>query len=173
MRTDQFGIPIYSSTDIFELLYQGNVSALEKLLVDPADPEIQAFNKSAEAQSEQTLSEYSSLDMSVNDFDALMQSNWLMPEDYKTLDIEQWVKEQTPPWDPEATRVNEELKAFKERDMLNLLRWLKYFVDTCNKNNVVWGVGRGSSVASYVLYLIGVHKIDSIKYNLDWQEFLR
>jgi len=49
----------------------------------------------------------------------------------------------------------------------------KYFVDTMQANNVVWGVGRGSSVASYVLYLIGVHKIDSIKYNLDWQEFLR
>ena len=35
------------------------------------------------------------------------------------------------------------------------------------------GVGRGSSVASYILYLIGVHRIDSIKYNLDWKEFLR
>jgi len=54
-----------------------------------------------------------------------------------------------------------------------LLKWMKYFVDTCRTNRVVWGVGRGSSVASYVLYLIGVHRIDSMKYNLDWQEFLR
>jgi DNA polymerase III alpha subunit len=37
----------------------------------------------------------------------------------------------------------------------------------------VWGVGRGSSVASYVLFLIGVHRIDSMKYNLDYKEFLR
>jgi DNA polymerase III alpha subunit len=57
--------------------------------------------------------------------------------------------------------------------MLDLLRWLKFFVDTCRKEGIIWGVGRGSSVASYVLFLIGVHKIDSLKYNLDWQEFLR
>jgi DNA polymerase III alpha subunit len=40
-------------------------------------------------------------------------------------------------------------------------------------NNIVWGVGRGSSVASYVLYLLGVHKVDSIKYGLDIREFLK
>jgi DNA polymerase III alpha subunit len=41
------------------------------------------------------------------------------------------------------------------------------------ENDIVWGVGRGSSVASYTLYLIGVHKIDSIKYELDINEFLK
>jgi DNA polymerase III alpha subunit len=41
------------------------------------------------------------------------------------------------------------------------------------KHNIVWGVGRGSSVASYVLYLIGVHKINSMYYDLDIEEFLR
>jgi DNA polymerase III alpha subunit len=57
--------------------------------------------------------------------------------------------------------------------MLDLLRVLKYTVDTLKTNSIVWGVGRGSSVASYVLFLLGVHKIDSVKYNLDWREFLR
>ena len=57
--------------------------------------------------------------------------------------------------------------------MIDLLRWCKYFVDTCTNNDILWGVGRGSSVASYILYLIGVHRINSIKYNLDWKEFLR
>ena len=41
------------------------------------------------------------------------------------------------------------------------------------ENKIVWGVGRGSSVASYVLYLLGIHKIDSIQYRLDWKEFIR
>ena len=41
------------------------------------------------------------------------------------------------------------------------------------QNNLIWGVGRGSSVASYVLYLLGVHRIDSLHYNLDIAEFLR
>jgi DNA polymerase-3 subunit alpha len=96
-----------------------------------------------------------------------------MPDEYKTMDIEAWVREQGPPWDPQHTRIEEELAEYRARNMLDLLRWLKYFVDNCSKNNVVWGIGRGSSVASYVLYLIGVHNIDSIKYNLDWHEFLR
>jgi DNA polymerase III alpha subunit len=53
------------------------------------------------------------------------------------------------------------------------LRYLKYLVDTLKSNNMIWGVGRGSSVASYVLYLLGVHRIDSMFYDLDAREFLR
>jgi DNA polymerase III alpha subunit len=62
---------------------------------------------------------------------------------------------------------------FQERDLFNLLRWLKYFVDTMRANNIVWGVGRGSSVASYALYLMGVHRINSLYYDLDIEEFLK
>jgi DNA polymerase III alpha subunit len=40
-------------------------------------------------------------------------------------------------------------------------------------NRLIWGVGRGSSVASYVLYLLGVHRIDSMYYELNPEEFLR
>ena len=62
---------------------------------------------------------------------------------------------------------------FQERNLFNLLKYLKYLVDTMQSNKVIWGVGRGSSVASYVLYLLGVHKIDSMYYDLDPGEFLR
>jgi DNA polymerase III alpha subunit len=41
------------------------------------------------------------------------------------------------------------------------------------KQKIIWGVGRGSSVASYVLYKLGVHRINSLYYNLDATEFLR
>ena len=41
------------------------------------------------------------------------------------------------------------------------------------EHQVIWGVGRGSSVASYVLYKLGVHRVDSMYYDLDPQEFLR
>ena len=57
--------------------------------------------------------------------------------------------------------------------MMDLLRFLKYMVDKFRENTILWGVGRGSSVASYCLYLLGVHKINSLKYDLDIKEFLR
>jgi DNA polymerase III alpha subunit len=75
--------------------------------------------------------------------------------------------------DKEIARASQELIEFKKRDMNNLLCYMIYLVDFMRENNIVWGVGRGSSVASYVLYLIGVHTIDSIQFDLDWREFLR
>ena len=70
-------------------------------------------------------------------------------------------------------RLVQELELYHEHKMIPVLRMMKYIVDTLRENNVVWGVGRGSSVASYVLYLLGVHKIDSIKYNIPIEEFFK
>jgi len=50
---------------------------------------------------------------------------------------------------------------------------MKYLVDLMRENNIVWGVGRGSSVSSFVLFLIGIHRINSIYYDLDVEEFLK
>ena len=70
-------------------------------------------------------------------------------------------------------RAGHELFLYQERGLFDLLRYLKYLVDVMRDNHVIWGVGRGSSVASYVLYLLGVHRIDSMYYDLNAQEFLR
>ena len=75
--------------------------------------------------------------------------------------------------DAKLQRCGQELLMYQERGLFNLLRYLKYLVDTLTANQMIWGVGRGSSVASYVLYLLGVHRIDSIYYDLDPSEFLR
>ena len=88
-----------------------------------------------------------------------------------TLDIKSYVLERTP--DHAVDRVNEELNLYDKYNIIDVLKVCIYIIDTLRKNNIVWGVGRGSSVASYVLYLIGVHKVDSIKYELDINEFLR
>jgi DNA polymerase III alpha subunit len=75
--------------------------------------------------------------------------------------------------DAQRDRVSLELELFIKNGMYDVLHVMKYIVDTLRENNIVWGVGRGSSVASYVLYLIGVHKVDSIKYNLPIEEFFK
>jgi DNA polymerase III alpha subunit len=110
--------------------------------------------------------------MTVEEFDRQNQGQWNMPREYIELDIAKWLLDRCNT-DAERQRVGEELLLYLDRDMFPLLQYLKYLVDTMRKYNIVWGVGRGSSVSSYVLYLIGIHKIDSIYYGLDIQEFLR
>lgn len=110
--------------------------------------------------------------LSQEQFDHRCQDIWFMPQEYQDLDIAQHVIGLCKT-DAELQRVGEELLLFQERDQFNLLRYLKFLVDIMRANNLIWGVGRGSSVASYVLYLLGVHRVDSLYYDLDPREFLR
>jgi DNA polymerase III alpha subunit len=96
----------------------------------------------------------------------------MIPNQYQDLDIAKYVLELCET-DEELQRVGQELLLFQERDMFPLLRYLKYLVDTMRENNIVWGVGRGSSVSSFVLFLIGVHRINSVYYDLSIDEFLK
>jgi len=98
---------------------------------------------------------------------------WNMPEEYKTLDVRKHIESNYTLNNKQLARVDLELNEFKQRNLTDLLRFLVYFIDTVRKNNIVYGVGRGSSIASYVLYLLKVHRIDSLKYNLDIKEFLK
>ena len=165
MRLDKYSNPVFNEQDLFEALYKGyQFSSNDTILVEERTDSLRHL----EQQLGFNFFEPYDTNFKITDYDQACQQVWNMPDDYKQLDIEQWILEQC-----SNQRVQDELAEYKARNMLDLLRWLKYFVDTMRANNIVWGVGRGSSVASYVLYLIGVHKIDSIKYNLDWQEFLR
>ena len=98
-------------------------------------------------------------------------SNWFIPNEYKNMDIEEFLVNQCP--EENYPRLVKELELYQKYDMIMVLKTMKYIVDTLRKHDVVWGVGRGSSVASYALYLIGVHKIDSVKYNLPIDEFFK
>ena len=172
MKTDTYGQMIFSEDDIINLYLQGHdLGMLNRLLVDSTvDLEtaaqildnVPAFIRYDELAQQQTLEEW----------DHRCQANWYMPEEYQQLDIAAHVLDlcQT---DAELQRCGHELMLFQERDLFNLLRYLKYLVDVMIENRLIWGVGRGSCVASYVLYKLGVHKIDSMFYELDPAEFLR
>jgi DNA polymerase III alpha subunit len=95
-----------------------------------------------------------------------------MPDSYKKMDIAKHVLDKCQN-DAELQRVGEELLLYQERNLFDLLRYLKYLVDTMRKNNIVWGVGRGSSVASFVLFLLEVHRINSLYYDLSITEFIK
>ena len=172
MKTDKFGQMIFSERDVINLYMQGHdVSVLHHLLVDhTVDLEtaahildnVPAFVCYDELAQQQTLEEW----------DHRCQDNWHMPQVYKDLDIAAYVLSLCST-DIELQRCGQELMLYQERGLFNLLKYLKYLVDTMRDNNLIWGVGRGSSVASYVLFKLGVHRIDSMYYELDPQEFLR
>lgn len=166
MLSDQFGNPIFQERDVFNLFYKGQINHLDQILVEPSEDLVELF-KNAEIQPK-SIDSYEDIKF----FDEANQTSWFVPEEYSSFPIVDWLYDQCNS-DAERNRVTEELEAFIEHNMFDLLFCLKYIVDTLRKNNIVWGVGRGSSVASFVLYLIGVHKINSLTYNLDWREFLR
>jgi DNA polymerase III alpha subunit len=99
------------------------------------------------------------------------KNQWFIPKTYQDMDIEAFLVSICPKSNIE--RLESELVLYRKNNMVPVLKTIKYIVDTLRENNVVWGVGRGSSVASYVLFLLGIHKIDSVKYNLPIEEFFK
>jgi DNA polymerase III alpha subunit len=170
MKYDQYGQTYTTSNELCDLLYKNPKLDISLFQVEDSIE----YNRSvAELHAElDLLDSYHNISQTVEEFDRVLQTNWRMPKEYKELDIAAYVlglcKEEH-----ELQRVGEELILYQERNLFDLLRYLKYLIDTLRKNNIVWGVGRGSSVASYVLFLIGVHKIDSLYYNLNIDEFLK
>lgn len=130
------------------------------------------FDSNLELEKIPELLEYNVSTMSMSEFDQVNQTVWLMPEQYKQMDIAKYVLDKCKS-DAELQRVGQELLLYQELGMFSLLQYLKYLVDIMKANDIVWGVGRGSSVASFVLYLLEVHKINSLHYDLDIVEFLK
>jgi len=171
MKTDDLGIPRFSNRDLINMIYSGNIDKCHVVLCNPTD-EVDKFNVAMEEQGLPKLQKYIPLDVDQKTFDGVCQGEWFMPKEYKELNVHNYILTKCETQE-ETARCAEELAEFAGRNMMPLLQYMIYLVDFMRENNIVWGVGRGSSVASYVLYLIGVHRINSIQYGLDWREFLR
>jgi len=174
IKTDDLGVPRFSNRDLIDMIYSGHADKCHVVLCDPSD-DIDKFNAAMQDQHLPELTKYIALDVDQKTFDGALQSEWFMPDEYKDINVYEYVlgKAETPCPQHVQDRIWQELDAFRERGMKDLLRYMIYLVDYMREHDIVWGVGRGSSVASYVLYLIGVHKINSIQFGLDWREFLR
>ena len=171
MKSDHVGRILFDEEDVVDMVMRGQPLAdLNGLIVQPA---IDLETAALILDDVPKFINYNELAAeSLEEFDHRCQNNWHMPDEYQQLDIAAHVIAMcdTP---EKLQRVGHELLLYQERGLFDLLRYLKYLVDVMRDNHVIWGVGRGSSTASYVLYLLGVHQIDSIYYDLDVSEFLR
>lgn len=176
MNRDVFGRCRFTCDEILELLYSDPEMNISNVLTDDylglEKYQFGTRQLCVKFEEPKVYVYYEENDQGIKEFDKVNQSQWHMPDEYKNLDIAQWILSQCQE-EHELQRVAQELLLFQDRDLFDLLRYLKYMVDTFRQNNVIWGVGRGSSVASYVLFLIGVHRIDSIYYQLEITEFLK
>jgi len=169
MITDKYGRQIYSEKDICDIYLKNPDIKLNNVLVSDKI----RFDQALYVEHIPTLIKHIfDEDMSIEEFDEQCQDHYFIPPEYAKFDIAKFVLDQCQN-DAELQRAGAELLLYQERDMFMLLRYLKYLVDTMRANDIVWGVGRGSSVSSFVLFLIGVHKINSLYYDLPIDEFLK
>jgi DNA polymerase III alpha subunit len=170
MKQNKFGELVFSESDVVDLVMQGqDIDIFNNMIVD----ETVALDRWPDFLD--TVPDFKQQrfhSCSIPEWHAQQQANWHMPDEYKQLDVAEHVLSLCKS-EAELQRCGEELLLYQERNLFDLLRYLKYLVDVMTQNKIIWGVGRGSSVASYVLYKLGVHRIDSLYYNLDIGEFLR
>ena len=161
---------IFDQDDVCDLIMQGReIASFQNMIVDAS---VDLEKASMVLDDIPALIKHNTSTESIQEFDHRLQNTWHMPKQYQQLDIAQHILDLCIT-DAELQRCGQELLLYQERNLFDLLRFLKYLVDVMTANSVIWGVGRGSSVASYVLYKLGVHRIDSMFYELDVEEFLR
>jgi DNA polymerase III alpha subunit len=165
MITDQYSNPLFQSADIIEMIYQDYIDQIGTIQIDPNIEHASALLELGCSYPIDSV-------LSIGEYDAIERDRWFMPDEYRNFDIRAYCLSNCTS-ESERMRTEHELATYAQLNMFPLLQMLKYIVDTLRENSVVWGVGRGSSVASFVLYLLGVHKINSITYELPFNEFVK
>jgi hypothetical protein len=140
MKTDQYGQIIYNESDLVSMIMRD--ATIEGMLVEPG---VTLETASAYLEQVPDLVEYAFTDMTVAEFDVMKQNSWHMPDEYKHMDIAEYILSLCDS-DEKLQRCGQELLLFQERNLFDLLRYLKYLVDTLQSNNMIWGVGRGAQV---------------------------
>ena len=170
MTLDNYSRRSFTEKELCELLYeQPDRNVCNLPLVDASK-----HNSAVKANYSELcpITELDRLDILPNEYHKLNQSRWHMPDEYANMDIAAHVLSMCND-QAELQRCGMELLEYQSRGLLPLLCYVKYLVDTMRANGIVWGVGRGSSVASFVLYKLDAHRINSLEYDLDFYEFMR
>ncbi len=146
--------------------------ALDKSLID--SNEVKTFNKFHSDELlvivKKTHNEYDSNFCKFN-----------LPQEFMKIDIYKYTEQNILPcivhdtlYEKRCFRLFSELEWFMKSELhQNIFKTLLYIIDTFKKQDIFWGVGRGSSCASYILYLIDLHLVDSVLYDIPMEEFFK
>lgn len=170
------GVTSIPPEDIIQYLINGG--DITKICVEELTPEIEQYNSIANDGEK----------LNIKTSNTELDISWNIPEKYRVLDIEKHIfsllnkeleknnwkngKIITEDGEKRIIRVKEELLLFQKHNLNDLLKAIIFLINSFKDNNIIWGIGRGSSVSSYILYLVEVHDIDSVLYDLDINEFI-
>jgi DNA polymerase III alpha subunit len=150
----------------FKLSAKGRI---DDLAVTELTPEIEQFN----SLSDNALKVKSEVSPD------LFPPKWIIPDRYKYLNLDEYLFglvdkiERDELYEKRVERLSSEIWLFKEQKLDDVLRVLIFVVDTMKDQKVIWGVGRGSSCSSYLLYLLGLHEVDPVLYDIEIADFIR
>ena len=161
------GTVVCSQAALIELLYSGE--DISGLFCDTPDDE-QEWCAAAKICDDSQSGPVHTTQPAFSDVD--WRANWLTPEPFASIDVLDWCISQCST-EQEIQRVKMEISEMQQRNMISLVRHLIYCVDIWRKSGIVWGVGRGSSVCSFVLFLVGINRINPLEYDLDLREWLK
>jgi len=174
MNTNEYGQVVFETQEILSMLYAGQ---------DIAECSIQDMDELLLHHKHSNLFEIDNLlvqnkpEQPAYDYHSTKSSDWQMPNEYKTIDLDLLLSRKLISKGLNQAkytqRITDEMTVYREKNMLDLLKFLHYLINICSQHDIITGIGRGSSVSSLVLHLLDVHHIDPVKYNLDYKEFLR
>ncbi|HEY6436098.1 MAG TPA: hypothetical protein VIY47_05885 [Ignavibacteriaceae bacterium] len=171
IKINKYGQAILSSDNLRELLLQGkNIGHLNVIF----DEDVKLFleHQSELLQETITFLEEPEENLTFDEFHEKCADEWIFPSIYQQIDVKSWLLDKCKT-QQEIDRVLEEYTLYEERELIMLLRLLIFLVDYMRENKFIWGVGRGSSVSSYILYLIGIHRVNPLKYGLEIKDYLK
>lgn len=109
---------------------------------------------------------------------------WKLPEKYMELNLENRIvaafmsrsdeflrKYGVEQYDEAIVRIAAEVEQIQLHGMVEFFKTVIYILDTFKEKGVIWGVGRGSSCACYILFILGLHAVDCIKLDVPMSEF--
>lgn len=168
---DEYGRVVLSTDDIIESMLSGHDS--EGVTLREGD-DLDQYRSSCKefAVEPMRFDEYYKLEQSPDVVLHQRSKDWLIPKKYRNIDIVDYLSARCKN-DEEKQRLILELNEFVERGQEMIIYLMIYLVDVMREHNVVWGVGRGSSVACFVLYLIGINKVNPLDYDIDYREFFK
>jgi hypothetical protein len=166
-----------SENNLFSVKENGAVVLTDQGIIELAyQDKLYSFfeweNKTSRQKYLETALQLDNLPFDEGTFSDIESREWFTPQEYKKINLDDYIlarcngKEQ-------RERAQTELNLVHEIGAVSIFQHLIYLVDAWRSKNLVWGVGRGSSVSCFILYIIGINKINPLDYNLDYREFFK